>query len=83
MARPRTPTDVLELPGAFKRNPNRLKTRNTARAICAALGPLVGAFVDAEAWLLNDIARAQVLYREASREALQFGAEIRRSDVMT
>ncbi|WGD55090.1 hypothetical protein QA641_15040 [Bradyrhizobium sp. CB1650] len=27
MARPRTPTALLELRGAFKRNPNRLKAR--------------------------------------------------------
>lgn len=27
MARPRTPTAILELRGAFKRNPNRLKAR--------------------------------------------------------
>jgi hypothetical protein len=40
MSRPRIPTAVLELRGAFKRNPNRLKARKHEPLIATALpGP--------------------------------------------
>jgi hypothetical protein len=37
MARPRTPTAVLELRGAFKRNPNRKKERQTEPIVTTPL----------------------------------------------
>jgi transcription elongation GreA/GreB family factor len=46
------------------------KAANAARAIAAALEPLVGACKAAETWLLDDIAKAHDLCRDAGREAL-------------
>jgi transcription elongation GreA/GreB family factor len=46
------------------------KAAIAARAISAALEPLVGACEAAETWLLDDIAKAYGLCRDAGREAL-------------
>jgi transcription elongation GreA/GreB family factor/very-short-patch-repair endonuclease len=46
------------------------KSSITARAISAALEPLVGACEAAESWVFDDIAKANDLCREAGREAL-------------
>ena len=51
---------------------SRRKFASTARAISAALGPLIAACDDAKNWRLDDIAKAQALYREVGREALSF-----------
>jgi hypothetical protein len=53
MARPRTPTAVLELRGAFRRNPNRLKDRKYEPLVTTPLPepPKYLAMAATAAWL--------------------------------
>ena len=48
----------------------RKKAAGAARAVAAALQPLVQACEAARTWLLDDLVKAQALYREAGREAM-------------
>jgi transcription elongation GreA/GreB family factor len=49
---------------------HKRNSARTAHSISAALGPLIAACEPAKTWLLDDIAKAHALCREAGREAL-------------
>lgn len=56
MARPRKPTAVLELKGAFKQNPSRGKARANEPAIAAEIGDPPDSLGDAERELWRELA---------------------------
>lgn len=55
MARPRTPTNVLEMRGAFKKNPQRLKDRADEPLVLEPIGDPPATFTGDQLQAWNDI----------------------------